>query len=56
VNKKWLQIDDITFKPSAPVGHLPSFAARLGGLSWGVTGFWWGKREAYVFLLSQKNW
>jgi hypothetical protein len=56
VNKNWLQIDDLTFKPSAPVGHLPATAVRFGGLSWGVDGFWWEKREAYVLLLSQKDW
>jgi len=56
VNKNWLQIDDLTFKPSAPLGHLPATAVRVGGLSWGVDGFWWEKREAYVLLLSQKDW
>jgi hypothetical protein len=56
VNKKWLQVDDLSFKPSAPVGHLPAVAVRLGGLSWGVDGFWWDKRKAYEFLLSQKDW
>lgn len=56
VNKNWLQIDDLTFKHSAAVGHLPATAVRLGGLSWGVDGFWWEKREAYVFLLSEKDW
>ena len=56
VNKKWLRIDELTFNSSAPVGHLPAVAVRLGGLSWGVDGFWWEKREAYEFLLSQKDW
>lgn len=56
LNKNWLEIDDLTFKPSAPVGHLPATAVRLGGLSWGVDGFWWEKREAFVFLLSEKDW
>lgn len=56
VNKKWLQIDELTFALSASVGHLPAVAVRLGGLSWGVDGFWWEKREAYEFLLSQKDW
>ena len=56
MNKNWLQIDDLTFKPSATVGHLPATAVRLGGLSWGVDGFWWEKRQAYVFLLSEKDW
>lgn len=56
VNKKWLQIDELTFNLSAHVGHLPAVAIRLGGLSWGVDGFWWEKREAYEFLLSQKDW
>lgn len=56
VNKNWLQVDDLTFNSSAPNGHLPAVAVRLGGLSWGVTGFWWEKRQAYVFLLSDKDW
>jgi hypothetical protein len=56
VNENWLQINDLTFEPSAPIGHLPATAVRLGGLSWGVDGFWWEKREAYVFLLSEKDW
>ncbi|BAZ21303.1 GUN4 domain-containing protein [Kalymmatonema gypsitolerans NIES-4073] len=56
VQKNWLQINDLTFNSSAPIGHLPAVAVRLGGLSWGVAGFWWEKREAYVFLLSQKDW
>lgn len=56
VNQNWLQVDDLTFNCSAPNGHLPAVAVRLGGLSWGVTGFWWEKRQAYVFLLSDKDW
>ncbi|KYC42116.1 hypothetical protein WA1_19150 [Scytonema hofmannii PCC 7110] len=56
VQKKWLQVNELTFDLSSPVGHLPSLAVRLGGLSWGVDGFWWEKRSAYVFLLSQKDW
>ncbi len=56
LNKNWLEIDDLTFKPSAPVGHLPATAVRLGGLICGVVGFWLEKREAYVFLLSEKYW
>lgn len=56
VNQNWLQVDDLTFNSSAPNGHLPAVAVRLGGLSWGVTGFWWEKRQAYVFLLSDKDW
>jgi hypothetical protein len=56
VNENWLQINDLTFEPSAPVGHLPATTVRLGGLSWGVDGFWWEKRKAYVFLLSEKDW
>ena len=56
VNGNWIQIPELSFKSSATVGHLPATAVRLGGLSWGVDGFWWEKREAYVFLLSKKNW
>lgn len=56
VHKNWLQINELTFNSSAPTGHLPAVAVRLGGLSWGVDGFWWEKREPYVFLLSQKDW
>lgn len=56
VNNSWLQVDRLSFTSSAPDGHLPAVAVRLGGLSWGVTGFWWEKREAYVFLLSDKDW
>ncbi|MFE1746819.1 GUN4 domain-containing protein [Coleofasciculus sp. H7-2] len=55
VNKNCLQVDDLTFNSSALDGHLPAVAIRLGGLSWGVTGFWWEKRQAYVFLLSDKD-
>lgn len=54
--QKWLQVDELTFNLSSPVGHLPSLAVRLGGLGWGVKGFWWERRSAYVFLLSQKDW
>lgn len=53
VDKKWLQLDELTFDISSPVGHLPAIAVRLGGLGWGVNGFWWERRDAYVFLLSQ---
>jgi hypothetical protein len=56
VNKNWVQVDDLSFNSSAPDGHLPAVAVRLGGLSWGVAGFWWEKREAYVFLLYDKDW
>jgi hypothetical protein len=55
VQKKWLQVNDLTFNLSSPIGQLPAVAVRLGGLSWGVDGFWWDRREAYVFLLSQRN-
>ena len=54
VDKKWSQVDELTFDLSSPVGHLPAIAVRLGGLGWGVNGFWWERRDAYVFLLSQK--
>lgn len=56
VNGNWIQIHQLSFISLAAVGHLPATAIRLGGLSWGVDGFWWEKREAYVFLLSKKNW
>ncbi|KYC42089.1 hypothetical protein WA1_18995 [Scytonema hofmannii PCC 7110] len=56
VQKEWLQVNELTFDLSSPVGHLPGLAVRLGGLSWGVDGFWWEKRSAYVFLVSQKDW
>lgn len=56
VNGNWIQIPELNLKSSATVGHLPATAVRLGGLSWGVDGFGWEKREAYVFLLSKKNW
>ncbi|NJR74448.1 MAG: hypothetical protein HC773_13970 [Scytonema sp. CRU_2_7] len=56
VHKNWLQINELTFNSSAPTGHLPAVAVRLGGLSWGVDGFLWEKREACVFLLSEKDW
>ncbi|MBD2771168.1 GUN4 domain-containing protein [Iningainema tapete] len=56
VHKKWLQVDDLDFDISSPPGHLPAVAVRLGGLSWGVAGFWWERRDAYVFLLSEKVW
>lgn len=56
VNNIWQQVDHLNFNSSAPDGHLPAIAVRLGGLSWGVAGFWWEKRDAYVFLLSDKDW
>lgn len=56
LNQTWLQANQLTFALSAPIGHLPAVAVRLGGLSWGVSGFWWDRREAYIFLLSQKDW
>lgn len=56
VDKEWLQVKDLNFDISSSTGHLPALAVRQGGLSWGVDGFWWKKREAYVFLLSQKDW
>lgn len=56
VGQKWLQVNDLTCNLSSPIGHLPAVAVRLGGLSWGVEGFWWEKRDAYVFLLSRKQW
>ncbi|MBR8835262.1 MAG: GUN4 domain-containing protein [Stigonema ocellatum SAG 48.90 = DSM 106950] len=56
VGQKWLQVNNLTFNLSSPLGHLPAVAVRLGGLSWGVEGFWWTRRDAYVFLLSRKDW
>ncbi|MGQ4649051.1 GUN4 domain-containing protein [Lyngbya aestuarii] len=56
LNENWLQVDDLNFKLSARVGHLPAVAVRLGGLSWGIDGFWWDRRNAYEFLLSRKDW
>ncbi len=56
VDEEWLEIEELDFSLSAPSGHLPATAVRLGGLSWGVDGFWWQKREAVEFLLSQKDW
>ncbi|MBW4623968.1 MAG: GUN4 domain-containing protein [Brasilonema octagenarum HA4186-MV1] len=56
VHKNWLQINELTFNSSAPTGHLPAVAVRLGGLSWGIDGFLWEKRDAYVFLLCEKDW
>ncbi|MFL9459003.1 GUN4 domain-containing protein [Tolypothrix bouteillei VB521301_2] len=56
VHQKWLQVHELTFHLSSPVGHLPATAVRLGGLGWGVAGFWWDRRDACVFLLSQKDW
>lgn len=56
VNEKWLQIKDLNFDISSKIGHLPGLAVRQGGLSWGIDGFGWEKRSAYVFLLSSKYW
>ncbi len=55
-DKHWLELDELTFNYDAPPGHLPAIAVRLGGLSWGIKGFSWDKRAAYVFLLEQKEW
>ncbi|MUG94852.1 hypothetical protein F7734_21800 [Scytonema sp. UIC 10036] len=56
VHQKWMQVNELSFNLSSPVGHLPAVAVRLGGLSWGIDGFLWERRDGYVFLLSQKNW
>lgn len=56
VHEKWLQVKDLNFDISSKIGHSPGLAVRQGGLSWGIDGFGWEKRSAYVFLLSSKYW
>lgn len=51
-NGDWLNLDELTYDLSAPMGHLPALGLHLGGLSWGVKNFSWGRRSAFEYFLS----
>lgn len=52
---QWLQLSDLKDDLAAPIGQYPALGLQMGGLGWGVQGFWHLKRQSFEFFLSTIN-